>query len=67
VELSKHFKRFNLAQKKFELHARVKKCHFWQFFRKGAVLRKVVIEEWLAVSSSLVGSTASHPTYYNFP
>ena len=30
-------------------------------------LRKVVIEEWLAVSSILVGSTASHPTNYNLP
>jgi hypothetical protein len=32
-----------------------------------SAVRKVVIEEWLAVSSSLVGSTASHPTYYNLP
>ena len=34
---------------------------------KGFPVRKVVIEEWLVVSSSLVGFTASHPTYYNLP
>ena len=33
--LSKHFKRRNLAQKIFELHAWVKKVQFWQFFQKG--------------------------------
>ena len=35
MALSKHFKRSNLAQKFFESHAWVKKCHFWQFFREG--------------------------------
>ena len=31
MALSKHFKRSTLAQKKFELHTWVKKCHFGNF------------------------------------
>jgi hypothetical protein len=31
VALSKHFKKNNLAQKFFELHLWVKKCHFGNF------------------------------------
>jgi hypothetical protein len=34
---------------------------------KASEIRKFVMEEWLAVSSILVVSTASHTTYYNLP
>jgi hypothetical protein len=37
VALSKHFKRSNLAQKKFELHAWVKKCHFGNFSERAGI------------------------------
>jgi hypothetical protein len=37
VTLSKHFKRSNLDQKFFELHAWVKKCHFGNFSERAGM------------------------------
>ena len=37
MALSKHFKRSNLAQKIFELHAWVKKCHFGNFSERAGM------------------------------
>ena len=37
VALSKHFKRSNLAQKFFELHAWVKKCYFGNFSERAGM------------------------------
>jgi hypothetical protein len=37
VALLKHFKRSNLAQKFFELHAWVKKCHFGNFSERAGM------------------------------
>jgi hypothetical protein len=37
VALSKHFKRSNLAQKIFELHACVKKFHFGNFSERAGM------------------------------
>jgi hypothetical protein len=37
MALSKHFKRSNLAQKTFELHAWVKKYHFGNFSERAVM------------------------------
>ena len=37
MALSQHFKRSNLAQKKFNFHAWVKKCHFGNFSERGGM------------------------------
>jgi hypothetical protein len=37
VALSKHLKISNLTQKKFELHAWVKKCHFGNFSERAGM------------------------------